>query len=233
MMFRRGFTLVELLVVLAVLALLVAVLAPALAGARESGRAVRCLSNLKQSAVICSLYANDHEGRGPALGVPYAAIPNWALVVLDGAGRAGEGTEMYGEATVLACPTARARSGDVLTRAYAINATGHASDPADPARSSDPDNYDAEPVHLRFDLVDPNRAGPLLVDSLPQPAAAGMPPPSRTASVIDFRQDAHVAGRLARIHAGSSTNHANFDGSATTSRLGRDPVPDRWRTSLP
>src|SRR5690606_20827159 len=117
------------------------VLLPTLSGAREAARGAKCLSNLRQAGVICQLYADDHQGRGPALGIPYASLPNWALVVLDGAARSGEGAEMYGEATVLVCPSTRARSGEVLTRTYAMNATGHAHDADDPVRCADPDNY--------------------------------------------------------------------------------------------
>lgn len=230
---RPAFTLIELLVVIAILAILIGVLLPTLAGAREAGRATRCLSNLRQSGIICTLYADDHQGRGPAIGIPYAALPNWALVVLDGAGRAGEGAEMYGETTVLVCPTSRARSGEVLTRTYAMNATGHARDTGDPIRASDPDNYDTAPVHIRFDLVDPARVGPLLVDSAAAPPAPGSPPPTRTASVIDFRQPSHVSGRLARVHARRAVNLAGFDGSASTAVPGGGGVPDQWCGPLP
>lgn len=218
---------------IAILAILAGVLVPTLAGAREAGRTTRCLLNLRQSAVICSLYADDHQGRGPALGVPYAALPNWALVVLDGAGRAGDGAEMYGETTVLVCPTSRARSGEVLTRTYAMNATGHARDRADPLRAEDPDHYDEAPAHIRFDVVDAARVGPLLVDSAAAPPAPGSPPPSRTASVLDFRQVPHVTGRIARIHARRSVNHAGFDGSAGATVSPTGAVPGWWAKPLP
>ncbi len=44
---RQGFTLVELLVVVAIIALLVAMLLPALRGAREKGRMVACMNNVR------------------------------------------------------------------------------------------------------------------------------------------------------------------------------------------
>lgn len=68
----RGFTLVELLVVIAVVAVLVSILLPALAGARESARTVKCLSNQRQLATGWTLYANDFKDR--AMPLAYWAI---------------------------------------------------------------------------------------------------------------------------------------------------------------
>lgn len=56
---QRGLTLVELLVVLAVLALLAALLLPALAGGRERARRLACQGNLRQLAQASLLYAED------------------------------------------------------------------------------------------------------------------------------------------------------------------------------
>ena len=60
---RRGFTLVEVLVVVAIVALLVGVLLPGLAGARESARSAACLSNVRQLALGWAMYADAHDGR--------------------------------------------------------------------------------------------------------------------------------------------------------------------------
>jgi prepilin-type N-terminal cleavage/methylation domain-containing protein/prepilin-type processing-associated H-X9-DG protein len=59
---RRGFTLVELLVVVVVVAALAALLLPALARAKQTALAARCVSNLRQLALATQLYWDDHEG---------------------------------------------------------------------------------------------------------------------------------------------------------------------------
>src|SRR5687768_5778759 len=61
----RGFTLIELLVVLAIVVTLAALLFPALAGAKEQGRRIKCISNLKQISFAIKLFASDHDGKIP------------------------------------------------------------------------------------------------------------------------------------------------------------------------
>jgi prepilin-type N-terminal cleavage/methylation domain-containing protein/prepilin-type processing-associated H-X9-DG protein len=61
-----GFTLVELLVVLAIISLLLAVLLPSLQGARRRAKATVCLSHLKEWGTVFTLYVQDSEGRLPA-----------------------------------------------------------------------------------------------------------------------------------------------------------------------
>lgn len=60
---RAGFTLVELLTVLAVVAALAGLMLPALGKAREKARQTICVNNLHQLGLAVQLYLDDHDGR--------------------------------------------------------------------------------------------------------------------------------------------------------------------------
>jgi len=60
---QRGFSLVELLVVVVIVSILASLLLPALARAKERGRRAVCLNNLSQLLKACTMYAMDNEDK--------------------------------------------------------------------------------------------------------------------------------------------------------------------------
>jgi prepilin-type N-terminal cleavage/methylation domain-containing protein/prepilin-type processing-associated H-X9-DG protein len=71
---RTGFTLVELLVVIGIIALLISILLPALNRAREAARTVQCLSNVRQLGMAAMLHAHERGGYVPP------ATDHWLVV---------------------------------------------------------------------------------------------------------------------------------------------------------
>jgi prepilin-type N-terminal cleavage/methylation domain-containing protein/prepilin-type processing-associated H-X9-DG protein len=71
---RRGFTLVELLAVIAIIAVLSAILFPVFSIARANARRVRCESNMRQVGAALLLYADDYHGYLPSFSQSH---PSW------------------------------------------------------------------------------------------------------------------------------------------------------------
>ena len=222
---RRAFTLIELLVVIAIVALLISLALPALSTAREAGRSAICLSNIRGIATIARLYADANKGFSPALGQPYGTLPTWSLVVQSSAGLGGTTTaDLVTVNSVLVCPSSRAVLGPEMQRTYATNVTGHAG------ADGDKDNYDTGPAFVKLDNITAPGSLAWFFDSAITPPAPGAPPPTRTASVLDFRNPDHNPSRLGFVHgSGKAINVVMFDNSARVWKS----IPDDWKMPLP
>ncbi|MCA9277683.1 MAG: transcriptional repressor [Phycisphaeraceae bacterium] len=89
---RAGFTLIELLVVIAIIATLIGILLPALGGARDAARTVKCLSNMRSLELAQSLYSYDNKGKLVDAGLSHGGLGQlsnaWPILLREYSGGA-------------------------------------------------------------------------------------------------------------------------------------------------
>jgi prepilin-type N-terminal cleavage/methylation domain-containing protein len=174
---RRGFTLIEVLVVIAIIAILVAMLWPALSAAKARAYKVQCAGNLKQWGAAIALYAGDNNNSFPDNTQPGGTDLAWMAFNFSNVFypvylyHNKPGTSVSGlrnKSDVFYCPT------DVAHREYESlanvpNLIGYNSLPARTSRGSSW-NYDASGLGAwclqRPKLGGPYRKAPVMIDRL-------------------------------------------------------------------
>lgn len=90
------FTLIELLIVIAIIAILASILLPALGKVKEKSKAASCTNNLRQLGLGVMIYADDHSGWAPANDIKYGYQNIWnSMMVAD----------KYAAPSALGCPS--------------------------------------------------------------------------------------------------------------------------------
>jgi prepilin-type N-terminal cleavage/methylation domain-containing protein/prepilin-type processing-associated H-X9-DG protein len=152
-----GFTLVELLVVIAVIATLAGLMLPALARARSKANDAVCVGNLKQFAVAVRTFADENDGNLPtAEQLPTAPVdPKKPLPRICDvlAAQFGYNTNSLPQTkTVFRCPSDQAKRFEENGSSYEWNSVYNGRPVENPRRSSNPVSeaplmYDYENFH--------------------------------------------------------------------------------------
>jgi prepilin-type N-terminal cleavage/methylation domain-containing protein/prepilin-type processing-associated H-X9-DG protein len=235
----RGFTLIELLVVIAIIAILAGMLLPALARAKEAGKKISCLNNMRQLSLSVKMYAGDNDDQYPVRSNWTASSPAWPEVLRDN----------YKDLKLLVCPSdgpdpERHRTSpfvaDAAPRSYIINAwndyyqvtlktssfraieTAACTNAFKESNVRNPSDTvlfgekDTKSVHYYMDFLESNSGN----------------------DFTEIEQSRHMASQTGK-GGGGGANYAFVDGSSSYLRAGKSIFPvnlwavtDLWRTNV-
>ena len=119
----RAFTLIELLVVIAIIAILAAMLLPALAKAKEKGKQIGCLNNVRQLSLSAQMYVSDNQGTYPPRYDGVKVTDRWPAKFYDAYGKNLKLLLCPSEVTntPLTIPGTDTNVADMAPRSYFIN----------------------------------------------------------------------------------------------------------------
>ena len=148
-----AFTLIEMLTVMAIIAILSAILIPAVSASRERGRMAYCANNLGQIGKALMAYVNDNKDRLPPVSISNSESA-WDIDLLPYLG---------GVSNVFACPSDPYRTDRGSIRTYSANGGVNSG----PTNRTPFGGYGTNPPPLRFSDLDYNKSDILLIGERP------------------------------------------------------------------
>lgn len=124
--YRYAFTIIELMVTIAIIAILAAILLPLFTSAKQAGYRAQCASNLRQLGKAFSMYGDDWNGRWPCPGGLVGDKSYWSQ---SGSGGLYRYIKDCGLGSVWCCPLLKEWHGKYNPRSYSMNS--YLREPAD------------------------------------------------------------------------------------------------------